>query len=198
MGEFWLRSIYNDKPNDVHDAVSGAHIYGKPVVGAESFTEREMRWNSPPGDIKWLGDRNMALGINKFFIHLTTQNPWLDRLPGMSLDAIGLFFQRGQTWWPMAGAWVDYIARSSALLQLGRNVADVAYYTGEELPRRAILPELRVPPLPAGYAADSINRDVLMRLANRRERPPHHPRRKLRPSHPPAQRGDDTRDGRPH
>ena len=34
----------------------------------------------------------------------------------------------------MARPWVDYIARSSFLLQQGRNVADVAYFYGEEAP----------------------------------------------------------------
>ena len=28
MGEFWLNSPTHDKPNDMLDAISGAHIYG--------------------------------------------------------------------------------------------------------------------------------------------------------------------------
>src|SRR5690606_19349114 len=36
MGEFWHRSPTHDKPNDIHDAVSGAHIYGKNIVAAEA------------------------------------------------------------------------------------------------------------------------------------------------------------------
>src|SRR6185312_16859193 len=35
MGEFWLRSPTNDKLNDVLDAVSGAHVYGKRIAQAE-------------------------------------------------------------------------------------------------------------------------------------------------------------------
>jgi hypothetical protein len=37
MGEFWLNSPTHDKPNDMLDAISGAHIYGKNIIGAESF-----------------------------------------------------------------------------------------------------------------------------------------------------------------
>jgi len=38
MGEFWLNSPTHDKPNDMLDAISGAHIYGKNIIQAESFT----------------------------------------------------------------------------------------------------------------------------------------------------------------
>ena len=32
MGEFWLNSPTHDKPNDMLDAISGAHVYNKPIV----------------------------------------------------------------------------------------------------------------------------------------------------------------------
>ena len=47
--------------------------------------------------LKPLLDRNYALGINKLFFHVYTHNPWMNRRPGMTLDGIGLFFQRDQT-----------------------------------------------------------------------------------------------------
>jgi sulfur carrier protein ThiS len=83
----------------------------------------------------------------------------------MTLSNIGLFFQRDQTWFEPAKAWIDYLTRCQALLQQGRPVADIVYFTGEELPNRALLPERYAPSLPAGYKADSINRDALLRLA---------------------------------
>src|SRR5690606_18565802 len=49
MGEFWLRSPSHDKPNDILDALSAAHIYGKPVVQAEAFTQIRMEWDEHPG-----------------------------------------------------------------------------------------------------------------------------------------------------
>lgn len=165
MGEFWLRSPTHDKPNDIHDAISGAHVYGKNVVQAEAFTELRMQWDEHPGMLKTLADHHLALGINRFVFHVFAHNPWLDRQPGMTLNGVGLYFQRDQTWWPEVGAWTDYISRCSALLQTGRPVAEVAYFTGETLPSRAILPERRSPSLPPGYTADSINRDALLHLA---------------------------------
>ena len=164
-GEFWLRSPSQDKPNDVHDAISAAHIYGKSIVMSEAFTERNMEWDEHPGMLKALGDHNFTLGINRFLLHVFTHNPWLDRKPGQTLSSIGLFFQRDQTWFEPAKAWIDYLTRCQSLLQQGRPVADVVYFNGEELPSRAILPERYAPSLPAGYKADSINRDALLRLA---------------------------------
>ena len=166
MGEFWLRSPTHDKPNDMLDAVSGAHIYGKPVVQAEAFTELRMYWDEHPGMLKTLGDRNYALGINRLVYHVFMHNPWLKRKPGMTLDDIGLYFQRDQTWWQHgAKAWVDYARRCQVLLQVGRPVVDVAVFTGEEIPRRSILPERLVTVLPGIMGADVVQREA-RRLAN--------------------------------
>jgi len=210
MGEFWQRSPTHDKPNDMLDAVSGAHVYGKPLVQAEAFTELRLQWDEYPGMLKALQDRNYALGINRMVFHVFTHNPWMDRKPGMTLGGVGNFFQRDQTWWKQGKAWIDYTRRCQWLLQQGRPVADVAVYMGEEVPRRAVLPERLVGVLPGligsqrvqaegvrflnagapttkapngvvhsanmvdpvdwvnplrGYAYDSYNPDVLVRLA---------------------------------
>lgn len=67
----------------------------------------------------------------------------------MTLDGIGLFFQRDQTWWDKgAKAFSEYATRCQSLLQYGHPVTDIAVFTGEEVPRRSILPERLVPSLP--------------------------------------------------
>ncbi len=91
--------------------------------------------------LKALGDRNYALGINKLVYHVSMENPWIDRKPGMTLNGIGLYFQRDQTWWKPGAAWVEYAQRCQALLQAGKpGGSDVAVFTGEDIPRRSILP----------------------------------------------------------
>ena len=165
MGEFWLRSPTHDKPNDMLDAVSGAHIYGKNIVQAEAFTELKLAWDEHPGMLKALQDRNYALGVNRLVYHVFVHNPWLDRKPGMTLSGIGLFFQRDQTWWKPGRAWVDYARRCQALLQLGRPVVDVAVFTGEETPRRAILPNHLVDDLPGIFGPQAVAAEH-QRLAN--------------------------------
>lgn len=156
MGEFWLRSPTHDKPNDMADAISGAHIYGKPIVQAEAFTELREAWDEYPGMLKTLQDRNYTLGINRMVFHVFVHNPWLDRKPGMTLGGVGTFLQRDQTWWPQAKAWVDYTARCQWLLQQGRPVADIAVFTGEELPRRAVLPATLVSTLPGLFGPQRV------------------------------------------
>lgn len=160
-GEFWLKSPTHDKPNDMFDAVSAAHIYGKKIVQAESFTNLRMEWNEHPGNIKAVGDRNFAMGMNKPIIHVLTHNPWIDRKPGMTLGSIGLFFQRDQTWFNQSKAWVDYMARVSALLQQGKPVADIAVFIGEEVPRRSILPDRLVSSLPGIFGKERVASEKL-------------------------------------
>lgn len=166
MGEFWLRSPTHDKPNDILDAVSGAHIYGKKIIGAEAFTQVDINWDEHPGMLKSLQDFEYANGINRLVFHVNVHNPWLDRTPGMTLDGIGLYFQRDQTWWKMSRAWMDYTIRCQALLQTGVPVVDMAVFTGDDFPRRALLPERMVPWFPGLFGAQTVERER-KRLVNK-------------------------------
>jgi hypothetical protein len=166
MGEFWLNSPTHDKPNDMLDAISGAHIYGKNIIQAEGFTEVRGTWDEYPAMLKTLLDRNYALGINRLFYHVYVHNPWLDRKPGMTLDGIGLFFQRNQTWWDKgAKAFSEYATRCQSLLQYGHPVTDIAVFTGEEVPRRSVLPERLVSSLPGLFGTERVESERI-RLAN--------------------------------
>lgn len=159
MGEYWLQSPTHDKPNDILDAISAAHIYGKNIVQAESFTQLRLVFNEHPQMLKALQDRHYALGINRLSYHVYALNPWLDRKPGMTLDGIGLFFQRDQTWWNLGKSWIDYAQRCQSLLQVGKPVVDLAVFTGEDLPRRAILPDRLVPFLPGIFGEERVRKE---------------------------------------
>ncbi len=165
MGEFWNNSPTHDKPNDMLDAISAAHVYGKNMVQAEAFTTVRMNWAEHPGNLKTLGDRNFALGINKMVLHVFVHNPFMDKAPGVTLDGVGLYFQRNQTWFKQGKAWIDYLARCQALLQQGKPVADIAVFTGEELPRRSVLPDRLVNTLPGIFGKEKVDAER-KRLAN--------------------------------
>ena len=165
MGEFWLNSPTHDKLNDMLDAVSGAHIYGKNIIQAEGFTEVRGTWDEDFALLKPLLDRNYCTGINALVFHVNTHNPWTDRRPGMTLDGIGTFFQRDNTWWKEMPAFTGYISRCQALLQYGKPVVDIAVYTGDETPRRSILPERLITSLPGLYS-DQVKDSEAKRLAN--------------------------------
>ena len=165
MGEFWLNSPTHDKPNDMLDAISGAHIYGKNIIAAEAFTSVRMNWGEHPGNLKAIGDRNFALGINKMVLHVFTHNPWMDKKPGMTLDGVGLYFQRDQTWFKQSKAWIEYLTRCQALLQMGKPVVDIGVFTGEEVPRRSVLPDRLVNVLPGIFGKEKVESEK-KRLAN--------------------------------
>jgi hypothetical protein len=165
MGEFWLNSPTHDKFNDMLDAISAAHIYGKNIVQAEAFTTVRMDWSEHPGMLKTLQDRNYALGVNKMVYHVFTHNPWMDRKPGMTLDGVGLYFQRDQTWWKPGKAWVDYTYRTQQLLQKGSPVRDIAVFIGDEIPRRSVLPDRLVNTIPGIFGASRVESEKI-RLKN--------------------------------
>ncbi|WP_308991004.1 glycosyl hydrolase [Mariniflexile litorale] len=155
-GEFWLKSPTHDKPNDMLDAISGGHIYGKDIIQAEAFTQLRMDWDEHPGNLKTLADRDYALGINRFFYHVFVHNPWVDKKPGMTLDGIGTFFQRDQTWWGPGKAFFDYCQRVQFHLQKGNPVIDFAVFTGEEIPSRSLLPGRLVPFIPNVFGKERV------------------------------------------
>ncbi len=164
-GEFWLKSPTHDKPFDMLDAISGGHIYGKDIIQAEAFTALRMDWDEHPGNLKTLADRNYALGINRFFYHVFVHNPWTDRKPGMTLDDIGTFFQRDQTWWKPGKAWFDYCQRVQLQLQKGKPVVDLVVFIGEDLPSRSLVPDRLFPFIPNVFGAERVASEK-MRLEN--------------------------------
>ncbi|MFH7018349.1 glycosyl hydrolase [Flavobacterium sp. FlaQc-47] len=164
-GEFWLKSPTHDKPFDIIDAISGGHIYGKDIIQAESFTALRMDWDEHPGNLKTLADRNYALGINRLFYHVFVHNPWKDRKPGMTLDDIGTFFQRDQTWWKPGKAWFEYCERVQFQLQKGKPVIDLAVFIGEDFPSRSFVPDRLVPFIPNVFGKERIESEKL-RLEN--------------------------------
>ncbi|HZT21875.1 MAG TPA: glycosyl hydrolase, partial [Verrucomicrobiae bacterium] len=163
MGEFWSGS--QGHPS-VKLAASVAHIYGKQIVGAESFTAapgpQTGRWLETPYKLKALGDLEFCAGLNRYIFHRYAMQPWTNRWPGMTMGQWGFHFERTETWWNQGKAWIDYISRCQFLLQQGRYVADAAYFDGQSAPV-----EMRAghPPLPPGYEWDAIDADVLMHHA---------------------------------
>ena len=162
MCEFW-------HPNDPHwggletkpiaPATSAAHLYGKPVVAAEAFTNVGLRWDEHPFMLKHLADRNYALGVNHLVFHTYTHNPRLDRAPGTSFGSrIGTPFIRGQTWWRHMPHFTAYLARCEFMLQQGQPVADVLWYLGDDVDHK---PRSDAP-FPNGYKFDYLNADTLL------------------------------------
>ncbi len=146
---------------DLRGAASVAHLYGQNIVAAESFTSGFAPWAFAPADLKRVADLEFVSGINRPVIHTSVHQPTDDKVPGLSLAIFGQYFNRHESWGEMARPWIDYLARSSYLLQQGRNVADVAYFFGEEAPLTALYAQAPLTDVPARYAYDFVDVDAV-------------------------------------
>ena len=81
--------------------------------------------------------------------------------PGLTLGPFGQWFNRNETWANEAGPWINYLARTSYLLQQGRFDADLLYFYGEDSNLTAIF-HTKSPDVPAGHGFDYINADGLI------------------------------------
>ena len=149
---------------DMKGASSVAHLFGQNIAAAESMTSANAPWAFAPADLRRVIDLEFAYGINRPVIHTSVHQPVDDKVPGLSLAIFGQYFNRHETWATMARPWIDYIARNAFLLQQGRNVADIAYFFGEEQPLTALYEQAPPANVPTRYAYDFVNADVLINV----------------------------------
>jgi hypothetical protein len=146
---------------DDRESASVAHIYGQQIAAAESLTAAAAPWAWSPATLKPTADQELLNGINRFVIHESAHQPLVGKAPGLTLGPFGQWFNRNETWAEEAAAWVNYLARSSYLLQQGHFGADLVYFYGEDSNLTAIFSN-KSPNVPAGYGFDYINADGLI------------------------------------
>ncbi|MBC8616985.1 glycoside hydrolase family 2 [Parabacteroides faecis] len=156
-GEFWNEGNLGSIENRA--ASSCAHIYGKPKVSAESFTCGEGSYSRYPAILKQRGDWSFTEGVNNTLLHVYIHQPYENRPPGVN-TSFGNEFNRLNTWYSHLGLFVSYIKRANYMLQQGQNIADVAYFIGEDAPK---MTGIRDPEIPKGYSYDYINAEVIER-----------------------------------
>ncbi len=164
MGEFWfgtdIMSQFNHWGNDIRTVATASHVYGRPVVQAESFTA----WThlqEYPEFLKPIGDQAFLDGLNRMVFHQYTAQPLLDFKPGWQYGA-GTHFDRNLTWWEEARGFFQYLARCQYLLQKGRFDADALYFYGEGVTKFLPSHEYLHPALPQGYNFDAIDSELLL------------------------------------
>ncbi len=137
MSEFWSPSPHRPLPENrffLKQASSAAHIYGKKIVGAESFTTIGPHWNDELWhDQKSAFDHEICAGLNRMYFHTFTCSPPEMGLPGQEYFA-GTHVNPQVTWWDQSGAFIDYMHRTQSVVQEGKFVADVLYYYGDHVP----------------------------------------------------------------
>ncbi|HUD54957.1 MAG TPA: glycosyl hydrolase [Terracidiphilus sp.] len=146
---------------DDRESASVAHIYGQNLAAAESMTAAAAPWAWSPATLKPTADQEFLNGINRFVIHESAHQPLVGKAPGLTLGPFGQWFNRNETWAAEARPWVDYLARTSFMLQQGHFGADLIYFYGEDSNLTAIFAN-KSPNIPAGYGFDYVNADALI------------------------------------
>lgn len=160
-GEFWVTSQPGKDFALCRAASSIANVYGRKIVSVEAFTSMSnYLYKMIPRDLKILGDWAFAQGMNHFTLHVSVHQPSDDK-PGIN-TWYGTEFNRNNNWFRDTKTYIDYIRRTSAMVQRGQRQTDIAIYIGDEVP----CDKPKIPyPLPEGYDFDFINYDALINLA---------------------------------
>ncbi len=154
-GEFWSEGDLGNIENRA--ATSCGHIYGKTKISAESNTCAGSPFARYPAVIKQRGDRFFAEGINNTLLHVYISQAYEDKNPGINAW-FGNEFNRKNTWFSQMDVYTAYLKRTNFMLQQGLNVADVAYFIGEDAPKMTGITD---PELPGGYQFDYMNAEVI-------------------------------------
>ena len=157
-GEYWSFGSLGDIENRA--ASSCGHIYGKRLIWAESNTCGGAPFARAPADMKGRTDRFFAEGVNATLLHLYIHQAY-ERQPGINAW-FGNEFNRHNTWFREMDVFTAYLKRCNYLLQQGLNVADIAYFIGEDAPKMTGVAD---PAPPGGRQFDYINGEVLRETA---------------------------------
>lgn len=165
-GEFWINhERINDDGMDilrvVKEVSSASHIYGPKIVEMEAFTSFQ-HWQEGPFEMKPIGDRAFAEGMNRVVVHGSTHNPAGTGYPGIVYHA-GTHYNDKRVWWKKVKPFNKYLARVSYILQKADFEADVLYYYGDTIPNYGGHKHGRFSP-GAGYDYELVNTEILLNL----------------------------------
>ena len=165
-GEFWINHHdFSDEGLDVLRVVkevsSASHIYGLGMVEMEAFTTFQ-QWQEGPFEMKPVGDRAFAEGMNRVVVHGSTHNPEDNWNPGIVYHA-GTHYNDKRVWWKKIRPFNDYLARVSYVLQEADFKADVLYYYGDTIPNYGGHKRSRFNP-GEGYDFELVNTEILLGL----------------------------------
>ncbi len=172
MAAFWMENTPTGStvPSaicDIRESASVSHIYGQPLVAAESFSvngDEGRAYTYCPENMKYIADVGLSAGVNRFVIHESASQSNDKYLPGLQLFRYGQWLHRNETWGEYAWVLTNYLARSSSMLQQGTSVADILLYYGEDLNITGLYGGeafSSLPQVPDGYNYDFANPTVL-------------------------------------
>ena len=113
-------------------ATSAAHLYGRPVVSAETWTWlHSPAFRATPLDMKAEADRFFLQGVNQLVGHGWAYSPPSVGDPGWRFYAAGVFNEHNP-WWIVMPDIMLYMQRTSWALRQGKPANDIAVYLPED------------------------------------------------------------------
>lgn len=138
-GEFWINQERYGETTDsidllflVKQIAAASNTYQRKITELEAFTSYQ-NWMEAPVDMKPVGDRAFAEGMNRAVIHGFAHNPGDFGSPGIAYYA-GTHYNNKVTWWPRVKPFNDYLSRISYIFQQTPFYADVLFYYGNRVP----------------------------------------------------------------
>lgn len=108
-------------------ASSAAHVTGKPLTSAESFTWLNEHFNETLGEMKRATDQMLLAGVNHMVFHGTAYSPPDEPWPGWVFYASSELNPRNPIWRDLP-ALTRYITRAQSVLQSGTPSNDLLLY----------------------------------------------------------------------
>ena len=153
-------------------AASSAHVYGRAIVGSESFVWQNAVYQTTPEKMKLAADELFTAGVNAIVYHgfpyIIPELPPPGWHPFSGVNGTGAYssqFNELNPFWPYFAQLNSYITRIQYISQVGTNIAatalywhDLAHGADEQPPT----PKLNQAIMDAGYNYDHINADSLL------------------------------------
>ena len=159
-------------------AASAAHLYGRPIVGSESFVWSNAAYETTPEKVKVAADELLTAGVNAIVYHGFAYimpgiaTPGWHPFTGFGEGNYSSQFNDLNPFWPYVAQLNSYITRMQYISQVGTNISAVALYRNDlahgadEAPPT---PKLNQAIMDAGYNYDHINADSLLHCSVREE-----------------------------
>lgn len=152
-------------------AASSAHVYGRAIVGSESFVWPTAAYQTTPEKMKLAADELLTAGINAIVYHgfpyivPDLPPPGWHPFNGYGEGNYSSQFNELNPLWPYIVQLNSYFTRVQYLSQVGTNIAAVALYRNDlahGAQDQPPSPKLNQAIMDAGYNYDHINADSLL------------------------------------
>ncbi|HUD90894.1 glycosyl hydrolase [Sphingobium sp.] len=129
--------LHGGDPLVMRFARSGAHLYGRKLVSAESLVWKDRAYEVTPDEMRRRVDLLMAGGVNSMILHGMNYRFHADDWPGWHAfqpspfaGGFSTMFNESNPIWPAVKPLAAYIARLQSVMQAGEAVVPVAYFYG--------------------------------------------------------------------